>query len=467
MTYGEAAHVETNPAADIELMLAYAIRDPLVCSKAVTVIKPEMFGPLEWDLSNIWAIAKDWYLRTREPLPGIDYFLAELNRTGWPERALPGDIDKIVKRARLLFEVYEVDKEFSETILVSYVQKFVSDRGLRRAMEAAITQDNVDAGFDMLKKVREETIIVTKAAVDPFNLTEGEKTFTLGPPFATGFELFDKLTNGGVRKRTLVGVLSPTGIGKSTTACCLAVKLAMQRERAIIFTYETTANPEFRNRIWSNYLGLSTDLLEVGYANLPPEIREEIDSARELGGYIDLVDMTEGPASGEGVLAVDSILKDRVLRCGTPRVVIIDWLGALVAKHMTAKNAKSGDVTNISNQVLTELRSLATKYDTCVVVTHQVNTDAGKRGVRAKGATGYEARNTGSFSDYCAFAFAFGQKDFNGVSKVTKTKGRGGGLFSVWARIHGDEARIELLNGTHMIDIDAQTDEEFWAAVRD
>lgn len=177
-------------------------------------------------------------------------------------------------------------------------------------------------------------------------------------PLATGWDLLDKLMDGGLGKGELGAVMAPAGIGKSWMLVSIAAN-AIKRGKTVIY-YTMELNPY--------YVGQRFDAWFTGipFQNLKDnEHRERL--ADILGTIPGELIVKYYPTKSPNVSTLSAHIEKCIMQDKKPDLVVIDY-----ADLMRASSGVS-DSESESNQIYVELRGLAGEYDIPVWTASQTN----------------------------------------------------------------------------------------------
>ena len=192
-----------------------------------------------------------------------------------------------------------------------------------------------------------------------------------------GLEYFDKITKGGLPRKTLNICLAGTGVGKSLFMCSVGANALTQGKNVLYITMEM-AEERIAERIDANLMNLPIDQLET----LPRDIFETKISkiaAKTQGKLI----VKEYPTGSAHAGHFRALLNDlRLKKNFKPDIIFIDYLNICASSRM---KGLGGNVNTYSyvKAIAEELRGLAVEFDVPIVSATQTtrsgfsNTDVG------------------------------------------------------------------------------------------
>jgi len=116
------------------------------------------------------------------------------------------------------------------------------------------------------------------------------KTYEVGLPF------FDDLTHGGIGKADYIGVLGPTGGGKTLLSVQLSVQLMLLGKRVLFCNYEQGWAGDVAERFYSVISGFGRELLKNKREDqIEEKVREKIEEMQAVIGDRMVIGNTVGP----------------------------------------------------------------------------------------------------------------------------------------------------------------------------
>lgn len=180
--------------------------------------------------------------------------------------------------------------------------------------------------------------------------------------------ILNKITNGGIEKKTLTMVLAPPHVGKTLILGSLGVDWLSLGYNVLAITLEM-AEMKIGERIDANMLNTEIDQLK----NIPEKtFLTKLDSLQKEQGYGKLI-VKEYPTSAAGASHFRFLLNELKQKQNfVPDVVIIDYLGICISSRLR----KSDNMYQIQKAVGEEIRGLAVEQDFACVSAIQTNRGA-------------------------------------------------------------------------------------------
>jgi len=168
-------------------------------------------------------------------------------------------------------------------------------------------------------------------------------------------DYFNKITQGGLSKKTLNICLAGTGVGKSLFMCHCAASNMMDGKNVLYITMEM-AEEKIAERIDANLMGVSLDELSV----LPKDAYDKkLNRIKDktAGRLI----IKEYPTAGAGVNHFRHLLNElKIKRNFVPNIIYIDYLNICMSSRI--KYGASVNSYTYIKAIAEELRGLAVEY---------------------------------------------------------------------------------------------------------
>ena len=419
----------------------------------------------------IFQICKDYYDKYQSTIPP-DPFVTEV------EKRFHNDPNNPVWQYYFDFVCDLANEAFLETKEEELAPQYVIEEVLQPWLDQRVTNElsrlntiNTTAKdlVESLTKTVEESRVLSTTDYQPTQLSVPEVSSTVSTPAVpTGCKVFDALV-GGRKAGHFMGILAPSGGGKTLLGLETAVRTAEGGEPVVFFSYETPVldPPELRDRFWACASGVPMKTLAgSSLSDLPKSTQNDISkSVSALDKKIFLYDMSgsskNNPNQGCGGVEEIEVFLNNLIELGIhPSLVVIDWLGAMVQRYMIGKNLDMTKDKYPTYQRLTHgLRPLSARYNVQVLLTHQLRAEAGSKGVRGQ-ATQYDALDFRSFANYMDGCIVFTKPDIEDRAKVFTDKMRGD-KSERYIQLDGNKGTIRLESG-HWMPIKDHANKEYW-----
>jgi len=332
-------------------------------------------------LSNL--VHNEQYCRKTLPFVKIDYFS---DRT---EKMVADEITKFYEiynkpitleilaiqlsnRTDISTDIKEIDTYINELVLtetnedwlILETEKFCKQRAVYNAILASI---KIIEGKDDKRNQEAIPSLLSDALGISFDRHVGHDYLEdfdgrydfyhrLEEKIAFDLELFNKITKGGLSKKTLNVALAGTGVGKSLFMCHFAASTLMQGLNVLYITMEM-AEERIAERIDANLLNLGMDELKVIdkdiFTNRIVKVQQKTQGKLIIKEY---------PTASAHTGHFRSLLEElKLKRDFLPDVVIIDYLNICASQRM--KMGASVNSYTYIKSIAEELRGLAVEYN--------------------------------------------------------------------------------------------------------
>ncbi len=181
-----------------------------------------------------------------------------------------------------------------------------------------------------------------------------------------GIETLDKITKGGLPKKTLTVLMAPTGVGKSLIMCHLAAANVLEGKRVLYVTAEM-AEERIAERLDANLLDVSLDdLMKMSHEEYASRMTRLME--KTVGRLI----VKEYPTAAAHCGHIRACLREMKLKKNVvPDVIYVDYINIMASSRYKA-GANVNSYTMIKS-IAEELRGLAVEYNVPVITATQVN----------------------------------------------------------------------------------------------
>lgn len=295
----------------------------------------------------------------------IKSFFDKYNKTP-TKQALLVDLDSVENISETVYKgTYDLITglpKSSETTewLVDKTEKFCQDKALYNAiLESIQIMDNKksDIPKTAIPKILQDALAVsleTKLGHDYLEDAESRFDFYHNKVSRIPFdiEILNKITKGGVPKKTLNIILSPTNTGKTLIMCHMASAYLKEGKNVLYITLEM-AEEEISKRIDANLLNVPIDdLMLIDKANFVSSI-QRIKS--KYKGRLKVVEYPTSTASAAHFRHLLSELKAK--EEFIPDVIFIDYINLCASSRL--KSAAVANTFLVVKSVAEEIRGLA------------------------------------------------------------------------------------------------------------
>jgi replicative DNA helicase len=445
-------------------ILGHLIRNPRIIERVQDTLTDDLFIGGEAGYKLAWVISRDWFRQYQTPIPR-EAFYAEVERrlADSDNYMSDGEREELVEDVESIYTMSEDNIEITTDYVAKSIERELFDARQLRGLAFKLQQADPGAEFEEILKdignVHATTRVTIGDTTDYFSSDNIQ--FTKAQRVPTGLEYMDKLTNDGPAPGEVVCLAGPTGGGKTTIACELAVATARDKRYVAIFSYETEIDQDLLYRIYGLLAGIPRKIMETarsagGTGTLPPEYLEKLKAALDkYGQYIQGFDMcrdlNKGVGTG-GTAELRSMIKKREEKLDIKiEVVILDQVIPMVDSYLNARGKDLDQTRRVEMQsAMQALRNMAGVADlNCVIYAlHQVRTEA-----KAASWSRVPKRGDGAedrqIENFIHWFIVLGVTDRFGRCWIKTVKGREGPETQLILQMDADGYRMKFENGRY------------------
>ena len=178
-------------------------------------------------------------------------------------------------------------------------------------------------------------------------------------------DIFNKITRGGLPRKTLSCIMAGTNTGKSYFMCHHSAACLKAGYNVLYITLEM-AEERIAERIDCNMMGVTVDQLsELDKTTFDSKISRE--KAKTQGKLV----IKEYPTGGASVVQFESLLEELSMKKGfRPDIIMVDYLNICASFKYKSNNYNSYFAIKA---IAEELRGLAVKYNVAMITATQTN----------------------------------------------------------------------------------------------
>ena len=340
-----------------QAILSNLIHNEEYCRKVVPHLKKEYF--LDRKEALIASLLISFFEKYNKPATPEVLAIEIGNVKGFTDKEIP-EMQEIVKGL--------THSEPNQEWLISQSEKFCKDKAVYNAILKSI---QIIDGRDKVHQQDAIPTILSDALGVCFDnhvghdyIKDADDRFDfyhrVEEKIAFDLEMFNKITKGGLSKKTLNIALAGTGVGKSLFMCHVAAGVLMQGKNVLYITMEM-AEERIAERIDANLLNLTMDELKVVDKDIFDNRLEKI--AKKTQGTLIVKEYPTASAHAGHFRALLEELK--LKKEFAPDIVMIDYLNICASQRL-----KMGANVNSYTYVKTiaeELRGLAVEYNVPIV----------------------------------------------------------------------------------------------------
>lgn len=265
----------------------------------------------------------------------------------------------------------DVDREWLLLKTEEFCRKSDFEISISKALDVLEGNDGVSM-YDIPKLIQDSLSISFRPTSSHDFFRDSDKQFSWYKEkvdkLAFDLEMFNKITSGGVERKTLNVLLAGTGVGKSLFMCHFASKYLQLGYNVLYLTLELSEH-KIRQRIDANLLDIPiqnfVNLDESMYFAKVNYLKNKIKGTLKIHEF---------PPASVNVTHFRKIIEDLQLKDNfKPDIICIDYLNL-----MNSSRIKQGKSYEVVKAVAEECRGLAVEYNACVWTGTQVNRDGYK-----------------------------------------------------------------------------------------
>jgi replicative DNA helicase len=340
-----------------QAILSNLIHNEEFCRKVVPHLKTDYFADRKE--SAIAKILVQFFEQYNKPASPEILAIEIGNITGLTDKEVP-EFQQYAKEL--------TNKEPNEEWLVSQTEKFCKDKAVYNAILKSI---QIIDGRDKVHQQDAIPTILSEALGVCFDNHVGHDYIQdanerydfyhrVEEKIAFDLEMFNKITKGGLSKKTLNIALAGTGVGKSLFMCHVGASVLMQGKNVLYITMEM-AEERIAERIDANLLNLTMDELKVVDRDIFDSRLQKI-ATKTQGTLI----VKEYPTAGAHAGHFRALLEElKLKREFTPDIIFIDYLNICASSRM--KQTHGVNSYTYIKAIAEELRGLAVEYNVPIV----------------------------------------------------------------------------------------------------
>jgi replicative DNA helicase len=338
-------------------ILSRLIYDENYCRKVIPFLKREYF--IDRKESIVISEISEYFTKYNKPVTKDILAIEVSNRTDINDKELV-EVNSFIDSL--------VDAPTNDEWLLTNTEKFCKDKAVYNAI---LTSIRIQEGRDKTYTTDSIPSILSDALAVSFDnhvghdyLDDADSRYEfyhrVEEKVAFDLEMFNKITKGGLSKKTLNIVLAGTGVGKSLFMCHVAAGALSAGKNVLYITMEM-AEERIAERIDANLLNLTMDELKV----IDKDIYESrlAKLAKKTQGKLII---KEYPTAGAHAGHFRALLEElKLKREFTPDIIMIDYLNICASQRM--KQGGSINSYTYIKAIAEELRGLAVEYNVPIV----------------------------------------------------------------------------------------------------
>jgi len=347
-------------------ILAHLISNEEYCRKVLPFIKKEYFSTPN---TRIIYETIASYIDKYNSAPTLEALKIDLHAI----ENINGDTyEKIENTLNELSADSTTDKDW----LLDQTELYCQDRAIKNAIIESVNildGNSKDKGKGSIPTILSEALAISfddSVGHDFISDADSRFDFYHRKEKKIGFDLdyFNKITRGGMPRKTLNVILAGTGVGKTLFMCHSAASNLMDGLNVLYITMEM-AEERIAERIDSNLLNLTVDELQLVSKDVYQKKMDRLKN-KCTGKLI----IKEYPTSSAGSANFRHLIQELKLKKKfRPDIIYIDYLNICTSSRM--KMGNSVNSYTYIKAIAEELRGLAVECDVPIVTATQTNRD--------------------------------------------------------------------------------------------
>lgn len=346
-------------------ILGHLVHNDEYAKRVFPFLKAEYFSKA--DDHVVFALIQD-YVTKYQSFPSKETLLVELVGS-------KGLRELTFKEAQQAIAGLTVDTKTQMDWLIESTEKFCKDRAIYNAVLEAIKiidpDDNGSLDVGNIPQIMTDALSVSfDANIGHDFLDDYERRYEFYHrkeekiPF--DLEYFNKITDGGVTKKTLNVLIAGTGIGKSMAMCHMAAANLMLGYNVLYITMEM-AEERIAERIDANLLDAPMDILKGLSLDVYTNKIKKIKS-KTVGKLI----IKEYPTTTANAGHFRSLLNELLLKKNfKPHIIYIDYLNICASSRY--KSGANVNSYTLVKAIAEELRGLSVEFELPIITATQTN----------------------------------------------------------------------------------------------
>ena len=282
-----------------------------------------------------------------------------------------------------IFEQLDNSSMYTEDLCMKLLNETVKAKAVRELQEA-VTQPG---GTDNVTKaigVFEETVRgIRRNPNDEIRiwrpLDDIEELMVNKPRTPTGVSIIDKILDGGIAVGEHMGILGPSGGGKSICANMLQCNFAIRKYNTLLIQTEQLIEGDISSRMYAYMTGTQTSaFVGKSYDAVDPKLIQRIRELKPIWDRMRCISVADKVAKTNRATTEVLELIQSVIDSGfTPNFIILDWLGKMVTQFMRGNDDKK--FQDKAEELKGDINAYARAHGISVIYLHQTDTQSQHR----------------------------------------------------------------------------------------
>ena len=434
--------------SDYDILLLHVLKDPAIFLDFVTKTNEPVFDPAIYMCHDFIAkVIRDLYYEHE------DYMPTSSMRFRLEDNLEDQDYEADTKqRIYSLFDMiaaipeHELATDIAKTILQRVIDNQIARSAGERIKKVLERGSSANEAIQEMREEMEQKRVGVSEQVRLINPFEDiSKYMTHSEVFPIGIDFIDVMLSGGPWRHDLLGLLAPSGGGKTTLAIQAGTAWVRQHDdrHAVIFSYEQPIEGDISSRLCSSITGIPVSKFRgKRFDELDPEVQARYHTAHApIKNRFHFADMSTGLAGTRGIEDIQAILNQLKLpEEGPPTLVVLDWFLPCIQRAMLGANI--GTFSNealrmFGNRFMDDLKIMKNNMNIVLLITHQLNTEKAASSSNRK-PNWTEAAEWKAFAWFMDVCFAIGVMSEEMIGHFCASKVRATAASSKLVKLRGD-----------------------------
>ena len=297
-------------------------------------------------------------------------------------RIAPGDRQTRESYIALLDQI-DKGELFTEAICMRLLEEAVQAKAVRELQQTIAqpgTVARMSAAIDLFNRT---VATIQKKPEDEIRiwrpLDDIEELMVNKPRTPTGVAIIDKILDGGIAVGEHMGILGPSGGGKSICANMLQCNFAIRKYNTLLIQTEQLIEGDISSRMYAYMTGTQTSaFVGKSYDAVDPMLIQRIRELKPIWDRMRCISVADKVAKTNRATTEVLELVQRVIDSGfTPNFIILDWLGKMVTQFMRGNDDKK--FQDKAEELKSDLNAYARAHGISVIYLHQTDTNSQHR----------------------------------------------------------------------------------------
>lgn len=435
---------------ELDVLVLHILRIPVIQEKAINQMRDDnMFDELQYPVHyHVWEIIKDADKLQPNSFIPLLFVSGEL-----PSRLNElDDFRDYESEAQELMVFCEntTQDQLSEDHGMRFLKQLLVENTRTRFMQKAELLYSEQDIEEFINGARSE--YTPEKQVDTLYepLMDIAMFLNEAPVVPTEMLPLDVVAGGGCPLGTVIGLLGPTGGGKTMATYQIATGQSKAHQHVLVNTYEQGITGDIAQRLCSGMIEVDIEELRKPLDQWDAEHREKFMKMNPpLAPFIHINDMTLPGRGCRGIVDIRESYEELKAKGQAPIYIIVDWLKPMIMRYLATNGI---DVTDNNWRThaylfLDAAGQFVKETNTIMIVNHQLDTKMARASSRKKPVV-TDAMELRSFAFNIDACYLLGNRDKEtNIAWLLADKNRRGAPLEKLVRMVGELARFELAEG--------------------